>query len=299
MSTVCFDRAAFYGYLIKGSLRDAVEYLCQFPDQAERIEKYHARFDRQQYLSFDIDPTLNRLLLIYQQYYRDVFYLQTNEKTAADTMMRRFAAELGKAPGTVEELETTVLADAFQSHAYSFLGGKTAGYYGPYIWKNTEAKTYQVELPEGVQTYTVYFLDGFLSKSWLDYISLGEVGTGGWVGDDGSICCVKTSYDQQSEAFRVSLLKHEAQHAMDQARYPDMASEELEYRAKLVELIYSEERDLLTGFAQEADPTNTANSHALASSRIVSAYPDRKNLSVAEVQTRARKLFQMSCEEQI
>ncbi len=94
-----------------------------------------------------------------------------------------------------------------------------------------------MELPEGTQDYAVKFLDGFIMKSWLDYISFGETGTGGWSNGDGLIHCVRAAWDLESEDFQVSLLKHEAQHAMDQVRYKDITNKELEYRAKLVELI--------------------------------------------------------------
>ncbi len=57
-------------------------------------------------------------------------------------------------------------------------------------------------------------------ESWLSYLTFGLSGTGGWSNGDGLIHCVKRHYDLKSESFRVSLLKHEAQHASDQSRYP-------------------------------------------------------------------------------
>ena len=129
-----------------------------------------------------------------------------------------------------------------------------------------------MELPDGVQDYAVKLLDGFVMLSWLDYLSFGEVGTGGWSNGDGLIHCVKSGYDLDSEAFQVSLLKHEAQHAADHARFRGMSSEELEYRAKLVELICSSQRNLLDRFLLEADGARTGNGHGLAAERI-----DRKS----------------------
>lgn len=112
-------------------------------------------------------------------------------------------------------------------------------------------------------------------KSRLDYISFGETGTGGWSNGDGLIHCVRSAYDLESEDFRVSLLKHEAQHAMDQARYRSITNEELEYRAKLVELIYSKERRILERFVRQADVTRTDNGHGLAAERIVGEFETR------------------------
>ena len=119
---------------------------------------------------------------------------------------------------------------------------------------------------------------------------------------DGIINCVKGSYDVESENFQVSLLKHEAQHAMDLAAYKNLLSEVLEYRAKLVELIYSRERNLLPCFLDEADRSDPNNGHALASARLiedVSRTLGRKPgelaaLSIEEVQSAARELFAAS-----
>ena len=148
-------------------------------------------------------------------------------------------------------------------------------------------------------------LDGFIMESWLNYLTFGKSGTGGWSNGDGLIHCVKHCYDLESESFRVSLLKHEAQHAADQGRYPGMSVEELEYRAKLVELIYSEERQLLDCFLREADTANSGNSHGLAAERIVRGFEVRlgksreelTGLPVQKVQSAALALFRESTGE--
>lgn len=41
---------------------------------------------------------------------------------------------------------------------------------------------------------------------------------------------------------------------MDMARFENMPSEDLEYRAKLVELIYSSQRNLLQKFGRQTAP---------------------------------------------
>lgn len=183
--------------------------------------------------------------------------------------------------------------------------GRTSGYYGPYISKVEELRHYKVELPEGTQDYAVKFLDGFIMKSWLDYISFGETGTGGWSNGDGLIHCVRAAWDLESEDFQVSLLKHEAQHAMDQVRYKDITNKELEYRAKLVELIYSKERRMLERFVSQADATRADNGHGLSAEHIVRGFEiclkkDRGRLAglpIETVQTVARSLFAESCKE--
>ena len=94
-------------------------------------------------------------------------------------------------------------------------------------------------------------------------------------------------------------MKHEAQHAKDLAVYPEMSPTDLEYRAKLVELIYSIERNLLEQFIYEADVSKDINGHALAANRIVAKFAKMtsKNLlelSIGEIQSISRKLLEQS-----
>lgn len=280
-----FSKNAYYGYIIKGDLPGAIAY-AKHHGQLELYDRFMAVFEREQYIAYDVDGDLNELLTIYQRYYRDEFYLRTGNGKAQDALRARLADFFGlRGSGAeLDDMEQNQVAEAVQCRGLHFLGGKTSGYYGPYIWKTTEAKTYEVELPDGVQTYTVKLLDGFIAKSWIDYLSFGEIGPGGWADGDGVIYCVKSAYDFGSESFKVSLLKHEAQHARDLFLHKDMPSEELEYRAKLVELIYSTERNLLTQFAQEADGADASNGHVSASNKIIEGFARELNRSRAELE---------------
>lgn len=299
-----FEKSLFYSYLIKANLKDALSYLKQYPERGEQYSKYDLLFEKETYLKYDVDDDLNGILLIYQKYYREVFYLEENENIAEEKMLIRFLKffDIENRDIGLDEIEEEYVAKAFKKQSMEFLGGRTGGYYGPYIWRDTEVKKYEVELPEGIQDYVVKVLDGFLSKSWLDYLSFGSVGTGGWTDRDGIINCVKESYDFTSENFLVSLLKHEAQHVMDLKNYPEMTSEELEYRAKLVELIYSKERNLLKQFASEADTSKVKNGHSLAASRIVEAFEKKYNkditsCSLEDIQKISKTLFMESNED--
>ncbi len=295
-----YDADFFYGHLLKGDLRAAMAYLGKFSERSEQYCKYTSLFQKEHYLTYDVDDGLNEILLIYQRYYRDVFYLEKGAKEASLEMRNRFAGlfQLG-ADVSLDDMEKGQISEAFRSKGFCFLGGRTSGYYGPYIWKTETLKCYEVELPDGILKYPIKFLEDFIFASWLDYLSFGEIGTGGWTDDDGLIHCIKSSYDLDSEHFRVSLLKHEAQHAADLSQYKNMTSEDLEYRAKLVELIYSNEQNLLPSFLASADGTKEGNSHALAAWRIIRGFEQHlkrsrnefENLSVSEVQVTARKLF--------
>lgn len=300
-----FSKNVYYGYIVKGNLTGAINYVKQFPEQADLYNRFLAVFEQEQYTVYKADAWINEILVMYQQYYRDVFYLCMDREDAADRLRVKLSDFLGIENEDIRlsDMEQNQIAKAFQSRDFHFLGGRTSGYYGPYVWRTTETKTYVVELPDGIQEYTVKLLDDFIAKSWIDVLSFGEIGTGGWSDENGIINCIKSAYDFDSEAFRVSLLKHEAQHARDLAIDPNMSSEDLEYRAKLVELIYSSERNLLEQFAREADSTNRSNGHSSASGRILAGFARKLNLEdsemeklpIGQVQTVARVLFEEDC----
>ena len=127
-----------------------------------------------------------------------------------------------------------------------------------------------MELPSGIEPYTIIMMDGFISLSWLDFISFGRTGTGGWADDNGTLCCVRSSYENGSEdSFNITFLKHEAQHAFDKKKYSDITSVDLEYRAKLVELIYWPNAKKIKEIFREADTSNPDNCHSIAASRII------------------------------
>ena len=66
------------------------------------------------------------------------------------------------------------MQELFEQKGYHALFGKTQGYFGPYIWKDTVPTSYQIELPEGVEQYTVNILKGFVFRS-LDGLSALEI----------------------------------------------------------------------------------------------------------------------------
>lgn len=301
-----FDRLTLRGYIVQGDLIGAVEYLKQFPEQDGLYRKYRSAFAEENTLPLGCGEKVDRMLRLYQTYYREVFWLGVDRKEAEEHLRDSFAALLGADKSAdFETIEETAVRNAFEAEGFHFLGGRTSGCWGPYVWRETEARTYTVELPDGAAEYTVNLLDGFVSRSWMDYLSFGEIGTGGWSNGDGTINCVKSAYDLDSESFRVSLLRHEAQHAADLDRYGKMSQEDLEYRAKLVELIYSEERDLLGPFLREADGSDPANGHAMAAERIGKGFMEKVGwdreklvgLPVKEVRTVALELFRESTAE--
>lgn len=283
-------------YFIHGDMKGAIAYMREHEEFGDILPAYIAIFENREYRTFDVPENLNQILLQYQVYFRDVFYCGLPEEQAADKLLTRLKALLDM-PDAQEDRLAQQLSTVFEQHGYHALFGKTQGYYGPYVWKDTVPAVYSVELPDGTVQYTVNILRGFVFRSWIDYLTFGRFGTGGWASPDGTINCIEEAHDFESERFLVSLLKHEAQHTVDMKQFPGIIPAELEYRAKLVELHYSGDPGLLQKFLSEADESRASDAHALASARLKREFADADQAKLSCIQTRALELLRAHTEE--
>ena len=283
-------------FFINGDIKGAIAYMRDHEEFKDILPAYVAIFENCEYRTFDIPDKLNDILRLYQVYYRDTFYCGVPEAEAADRLLAQLRALLHM-PDAEEALLARRLQSVFEAEGYHALFGKTQGYYGPYIWRETVPTVYQVQLPDGTAGYTVNILKGFVFRSWMDYLTFGRYGTGGWASPDGTINCVEQAYDFASERFLVSLLKHEAQHTVDMKRFTGITPAELEYRAKLVELHYSGDVGLLQKFLSEADESKAGDSHAAASARIKREFADTDQESLSCIQARALALLHVHTKE--
>ena len=283
-------------FFLNGDIKGAIAYMREHEEYKDILPAYTAIFEDGEYRTFEVPDALNDILRQYQVYYRDVFYCGLPEAEAADKLRARLKALL-HLPDAGEELLTERLRSAFEAEGYHALFGKTQGYYGPYIWRDTVPTVYRVELPGGTAEYTVNILKGFVFRSWMDYLTFGRFGTGGWASPDGTINCIAQAYDFESERFLVSLMKHEAQHAVDMKRFPAITPAELEYRAKLVELHYSGDLGLLQKFVSEADESRADDSHAAASARIRREFADTDPADLSAIRARALELLEAHTKE--
>lgn len=265
-----FDQKIFKGLLIQGKLLDGIAYLKKYPEKNSLVEKYSELFREVDPLyGFSIgSEMISTLLKAFHEYYRRVFWEQGDLEEAEKILY----SSLREIAGSTQENDTLddLINDLVKKEGFEYLGGMTSGYYGPYIWKETKKVKYEVELPEGRQYLTVNMMDGFLSRSWLDYISFGEIGTGGWA-NEGGLYCVERLYrdDFLKPQFQISFLKHESQHKADIEKYGDVLAKDLEYRAKLVELIYYPDLTVFEGLLREAHGENKENAHCYASYVII------------------------------
>ena len=280
-------------FFMNGDIKGAIAYMREHEEFKDVLPAYVAIFENREYRTFEVPDALNDILRRYQIYFRDTFYCGLSETDAAEKLRTQLKTLLDM-PNADETLLTERLQSVFEANGYHSLFGKTQGYYGPYIWRDTVPTVYLVELPDGKAEYTVNILKGFVFRGWMDYLTFGRFGTGGWASPDGTINCIEQAYDFESERFLVSLLKHEAQHASDMNRFPAITPTELEYRAKLVELRYSSDLGLLQKFLSEADETKTNDSHAVASAKIKRGFADTDKTDISLIQARAQELFDAS-----
>ena len=100
------------------------------------LPAYIAIFENCEYRTYEIPDILNDILRLYQVYFRDTFYCGLLETEAADKLLTQLKALLDM-PDAEEALLTEQLQSAFKAEGYHALFGKTQGYYGPYVWKDT------------------------------------------------------------------------------------------------------------------------------------------------------------------
>ena len=283
-------------FFLNGDIKGAIAYMREHKEFQDVLPDYIAIFENCEYRIYDVPESLNQILRLYQKYYRDVFYCGLPEMEAADKLLTDLQTLLDM-PDTEEGALAERLQALFEAEGYYALFGKTQGYYGPYIWRETIPTAYQVELPSGTANYTVNILKGFIFRSWMDYLTFGRYGTGGWASIDGTINCIEQAYNFESERVLVSLLKHEAQHTVDMKQFPNITPTELEYRAKLVELHYANALGLLQKFLSQADENRESNSHAVASARIKREFANTDQRSLPCIQKRALELFHTHTKE--
>lgn len=277
-------------FFLNGDIKGAIAYMRDHEEFKDVLPAYIAIFENCEYRAYEMPDNLNDILRLYQIYFRDTFYCGMPEAEAAKKLLTQLKALLN-VPDEEEALVAERLQAAFETEGYRALFGKTQGYYGPYIWRDTVPTVYRVELPGGTAEYTVNILKGFVFRSWMDYLTFGRYGTSGWASPDGTINCVEQAYDFESERFLVSLLKHEAQHTVDMKQFPGITPAELEYRAKLVEIHYANDLELLQKILSAADESRAGDSHAIASARLQREFADTDQTDLSRVQARALELF--------
>lgn len=138
------------------------------------------------------------------------------------------------------------------------------GFQDVLIWAKQSEEEYTIELPDTTINIGVIFIEDYILRGYIEYATFGDSQIGGWASaDESKLYCNKGSYNLESEHYKISYLKHEANHFVDLQKYPNLSSADLEYRSKLVELCYSDKKiyDLIQNFIRGASINNRSYSH--------------------------------------
>lgn len=264
--------AQFIGNAVSGEALPAFEWATAktHPDaEMERLAAgYLARFvHRPEPVLVTVDdPLVATALEGYREYWRTVLMADlpaAQAEAVLEKRLRRLLVAHGY-PQVVDGDFTTALQSAIEQRGYHALTGRTLPYLELMVWKDAEDTVFNVDLTDGSVAVPVTFIGGFVSRGWVNFATLGKASSGGWAKPD-RLVCIKADYDLDSEDFRVHYLKHEARHFADYQRYPKLKAYDLEYRAKLTELVYSSStlRPTLSRFIANArDDARSAHSYA-------------------------------------
>ncbi|MCW3084686.1 MAG: hypothetical protein JWP12_2052 [Bacteroidetes bacterium] len=261
------------------------------------------------------DTLLISVMKTYQQYWKKVLLkkqpLEDADKELAKTITELIWRSYYKNTGISKD---TILADftgytekLFKQKNISIANGKTSDYYDLLVWAKESEVHYNAQLPESETTVKVIFMEDVVTMGWEEFATFGTYFPGGWATPD-ALYCVKSTYDLNSENFKISYIKHEAQHFADYKLYPNLSGADLEYRAKLVELIYAEKsaNGLITFFSSNSS-RDRSNSHAFANNCVirdlskaifhqdwVSDPAKWKSISYKEINEKSRTLFKQN-----
>ncbi|MGZ3775325.1 MAG: hypothetical protein ACXVCY_09265 [Pseudobdellovibrionaceae bacterium] len=163
---------------------------------------------------------------------------------------------------------------------YSQLG-RTKPHMDLLLWHKQEIKNYPINLGDTSITVPVVIMDDFITFGWLGFATFNDHYTGGWA-DKNRLYCVAPAYDLESEKFQISYLAHEGRHFSDYNRFPKLESVDLEYRAKLTEIVLAKSisKDLLKKFIKEAD-SSQISPHASASYHLIQELSKNLNTTLS------------------
>jgi len=271
-----FDENKYESLCLLGDYNGIVAYLAAFEDKAELLAKYKSIFEGDQYFLKVDDECIVPFLQAYENFLK--WMLKTNPTTtdaqsAIVQSLKVFIPRVGlyaKISSRFSYLALCLLVPRYlKKYGYHAILGDIGIYPNLVLWRNQTTKNETVLLPDGSVEMEVVAMDGLITRGWVDYLSLGEIGTGGWVTKKGCTY-FKEKYDTASDEFKISLLKHEGQHFFDKKSHRKINSVDLEYRAKLVELIYHKKMDTFFHFLRNMTLVDDkTRAHAYAERKII------------------------------
>jgi len=277
-----YDEQKFKNICTKGDYNQVAAYLADIEDGKELLEKYKDIYENGAYFIETKDERIVEFLRIYEDYLKWALSNEVTTEECKEYIANKFKGFFPRL--RLYSLFSKTLAwwtlclsvnRYFKKRGYFVTFGVTAPYPCLYLWSKQTVRKERIELPEGMVEIDVCEMDETVTKGWLDYLSMNKVGAGGWVTKKGSNY-FKDKYDIDSDEFKISLLKHEGQHFFDLKKHPKMKGTDLEYRAKLTELVYHKDMETFFSFIERmADGDDRAEPHAYANRKIVQALSER------------------------
>jgi len=219
---------------------------------------------------------INDISTIYQKYWRTEL-LKDNPKNRSDSLLYHNISDyllinnltiLSEDSLRKNIKDDTELKKIIENQGFKVLFGLRNGFQEVFIWDKETINNYEVVLPKKTINTKVVFIDYFLLAGYDYYASFGSSSVGGWaIKESATLYCNKSDYDLDSEKFRVSYLKHESLHFTDLNEYPNLSSADLEYRSKVIELMYCTEEtiyDRIAEFVNGANHSNRSHAHPYA-----------------------------------
>jgi len=323
-ATDTLDYEYVYGTAVKGEGPKILKYLdtlelYKSKDVAFK-NKFEARFkyaaDRTDDYFDKTDTLLNPLHRMFQHYWRRGLLHpdQDNDSIFKQKLLRFFNKENLNGIYTKGKVDESNLDEVYikyiESKGYHCTGfGRAGKFYDFLVWKTMEPQTFEIDLIDHTEKVDVNFMKDFLSLGWMEYSRLGERYPGGWA-TDSALYCVTKGYDKSSEKFKIVYLKHEGQHFYDYKRFPGLESRDLEYRGKLIEMVFCEEElyNRISYYLKNAK-NDPRNAHPHANYRIIANmslalfnkpyegdFENWKTISKKRLHELARKLYNENTE---
>lgn len=222
------------------------------------------------------DKLIHRVTATYQAYWWSALTRPAELAEAEAKLTNRLRRLLGLRAGADWNEVEERLRERLSAEGIHVLAGRTPPLLEWMAWTSETKEERDVPLPEAAHKIQVKFLDGFESLGWSAYATCEHSFTGGWVQSDG-IYAVKPGWKSLAdESFRISFLAHETQHFADKARFGELESWILEYRAKLAELaMASDALSRILGKFESSQGDNPAVPHSYANGLVLRAIRSR------------------------
>ena len=276
--------------VLQGKNKTVMDYLTTQDDASLTADEllykknYFDRFQNHIFPSYQNIPIfIKKLLAIYQEYWFDVLTALRKEEeaqlilltTLIDLINDYHSSQTMGIPWPLENIHVIsqveeVIQVIANQLGYYILMGITRPYAELILWEKQIEQNFSVDLDEGNIHVSIIFLENFLSRGWLAFATLDRMKAGGWATKEHIYQTVPKPTNVEDEQFKIDILYHEGRHFSDYKLFPSLKQGELEYRAKLTELVYAIDSlyDRIKNFLSSAQD-NPAIPHSFAAYHVI------------------------------